>query len=177
MSQNEILNFIVKHYNHNCENMHMVENEKLDALIEKLSTDSCNREEVAKKLLSLLNSVGAEYGREIPVVNSVKSLIQNNLQYDISVKQISEKLGVSMYYMCHLFKQETGITIVDYKNEMKIIKAKRLLVDTDKRITDIAQECGFGGDSYFSKVFTEHEKVSPKQYRFFCKNKGSDDNK
>ena len=87
------------------------------------------------------------------------------------MKIIAQKLGVSMYYMCHLFKQETGITIVDYKKEMRIIKAKNLLVNTDKKITDIAQECGFGGDSYFCKVFAEHELVSPSQYRDLYKKK------
>ena len=116
-------------------------NNKLDYLIEKISTGDGNREAMAKNLVELLNSVKDKSPKRIPVVNSVKSLIQDNLQNDISVKEISEKLGVSMYYTCHLFKQETGITIVDYKNEMKIIKAKNLLVNTDKKITDIAQEC------------------------------------
>lgn len=173
MSQNEVLDFIVKHYALNCENMHTIENAKFDSLIGKLESNECNREEVARKLLSLLNSVEDKSPKEIPIVNSVKSLIQDSLQADISVKEIAEKLGVSMYYMCHLFKQNTGITIVDYKKELKIIKAKDLLVNTDKKITDIAQECGFGGDSYFGKVFMEHELLSPSQYRAFCKKKVS----
>ena len=147
----------------------MLDNIKLDALIEQFGGKSCNKKEVILKILSLIQSVGDKAPREIPIVNRVKSFIQDNLRYDISVKEIAEKLGVSIYYMCHLFKRETGITIVDYKNEMRIIKAKDFLVNTDKKITDIAQECGFGGDSYFCKLFLEHENVSPSQYRAFCK--------
>ena len=173
MSQDEVLDFIVKHYNINCASMHMIENKKLDTLINKLSASNCKHEDTVRKILSLLNSVEDRSPREIPLVSSIKSLIQGNLQYDISVRKISEKLGVSMYYMCHLFKQETGITIVDYKNELKIIKAKDLLVNTDKKITDIAQECGFGTDSYFDKVFIEYERISPTQYRFFSRKKSN----
>ena len=173
MGQEELMEFIFGHYGINCDNMHMLDNIKLDTLIEQFGENGCNKEKVISKILSLIYSVGDKSPKEIPIVNGVKSLIQNNLQDDISVKRIAEKLGVSMYYMCHLFKQETGITIVDYKNEMRIIKAKNLLVNTDKKITDIAQECGFGGDSYFGKVFMEHEHLSPTQYRLLCKNKGS----
>jgi transcriptional regulator GlxA family with amidase domain len=97
--------------------------------------------------------------------------LQSSLEEDISVREMAKKLGVSMYYMCHLFKNQTGITIIDYKNELKIIKAKNLLVNTDKKITEIAQDCGFGSDSYFGKVFMEHEGLSPSQYRSFCNKK------
>jgi len=173
MTQEELLSFIFSHYGINCDNMHMLDNIKLDALIEEFGEKGCNKKEVISKILSLIYSVTDKAPKEIPIVNRVKSFIQDNLRYDISVKEIAEKLGVSIYYMCHLFKSETGITIVDYKNEMRIIKAKNYLVNTDKKITDIAQECGFGGDSYFCKVFMEHENVSPSQYRAFCK-KASD---
>lgn len=169
MSQDEVLDFIIKYYNINCVNMHVIENAKLDELLEKLSLNNTNRLEVAKKILSLLNSVTTKTPKEIPIVSSVKSLLQSSLEEDISVREMAKKLGVSMYYMCHLFKKQTGITIIDYKNELKIIKAKNLLVNTDKKITEIAQECGFGSDSYFGKVFMEHEQVSPSQYRSFCK--------
>ena len=174
MSQEELLDFIFGNYGINCNNMHMLDNIKLDSLIEQFGVTGCNKGEVISKILSLIYSVGDKYPKEIPIVSGVKSLIQNNLQDDVSVKIIAQKLGVSMYYMCHLFKQETGITIVDYKKEMRIIKAKNLLVNTDKKITDIAQECGFGGDSYFCKVFAEHELVSPSQYRDLCKKKTPD---
>ena len=54
---------------------------------------------------------------------------------------------------------------MDFKNEMRIMSAKKMLAHSDKRITDIAYECGFSSASYFSKVFSEHENVSPSEYR------------
>jgi len=167
MDQEELLNFIFEHYGMNCANMHMFENVKFDALIDQFKKNDCNKEKVISKILSLIHAATNQSLEENPIVNRVKSLIQDNLRDDIPVKEMAENLGVSMYYMCHLFKQETGITIVDYKKEMRIVRAKKLLISSDKRINDIAQECGFGGDSYFDKVFMEHECVSPSQYRDF----------
>ena len=74
-----------------------------------------------------------------------------------------------MYYMCHLFKKTTGTTIGDYKKELKITKAKKMLVSTDMKIGDISTVCGFMDDSYFSKVFKAAEGISPGQYRDYVK--------
>lgn len=133
MSRDELLNFIFGHYDVNCSNMHVLENIKLDSLIEQLEKKDCPKEDVIRKILSLVRSVTDMPQKELPIVNRVKALIQDTtLQDELSVKEMAERLGASMYYMCHLFKQKTGITIVDYKNELKIIKAKKLLVNTDK---------------------------------------------
>jgi transcriptional regulator GlxA family with amidase domain len=43
--------------------------------------------------------------------------------------------------------------------------AKKLLVDTNGKISDIAVECGFGSASYFSKVFVKNEGITPAEYR------------
>ena len=71
--------------------------------------------------------------------------------------------------MCHLFKKVTGITITDYRNELKIARAKDMLVNTDEKLIDIAFKCGFGSSSYFTKVFTNAEKISPSKYRKLLK--------
>ena len=107
----------------------------------------------------------AETENEVPVVERIKSMIQEKLTEDLTVGNIAEDMGMSMYYMCHLFKKTTGITIMDYKNELRIARAKDFLACSDKKITDIALECGFSSASYFSKVFMMSEKISPKQYR------------
>lgn len=169
MSREELLNYIFGHYGVNCANMHMLESSKLDSLIEQLEKQEQDKEHVVKRIVSLLRSVSDQPKEQVPIVNRVKAVIQETLQDELSLKETAKRVGLSMYYMCHLFKQETGLTVVDYKKELKIAKAKKLLVNTDKRITEIAQECGFGGDSYFCEVFMEYETVSPTQYRAFCR--------
>ena len=97
-------------------------------------------------------------------------IIKETLNEDISVGEIAKRLDVSVYYMCHAFKKATGVTIVDYRNELKIVNAKKLLINTDKKITEIASECGFDSDSYFGKIFKQYENLSPAQYRSSVRN-------
>lgn len=168
-SNDELVSFIFDHYQINCMNMHQLENAKIDALIEALGENDCDREKTIREIISLVRSVASYSADDVPVVERIKGMIQGDLTDAQSVKSIADKLGISMYYMCHLFKKTTGITIGDYKKELKITKAKSYLVNTDKKISEIAQECGFGSDSYFSKVFMASEKLSPTQYRDFAK--------
>ena len=54
------------------------------------------------------------------------------------------------------------MTLTDWKNYLKIEKAKELLVSSDLKIIDIALECGFGNASYFSEMFAKREKITPR---------------
>ena len=92
-----------------------------------------------------------------------------NLGEELTVDDIARKIGISKYYMLHLFKKMTGITVTDYKNELKITKAKEMLINSDDTITDISYACGFASASYFSKLFMRYESVSPSQYRELLK--------
>ena len=67
--------------------------------------------------------------------------------------------------MIHLFKAATGTTIGAYKRALKLTAAKKMLIETDKRISEIALECGYADANYFTRVFTEHEGISPTEYR------------
>ncbi len=56
--------------------------------------------------------------------------------------------------------------IIDYLNQARVAHSKKLLANTSMSLIDIANECSFGDQSYFSRVFKRYEGVSPKQYRF-----------
>ena len=98
-------------------------------------------------------------------VEKIKEYIQCNYSENISIEQIAKNLNISFYYMCHLFKEVTGITVSVFRNECRIAKAKRLLVETNKSITEIAILCGFESPAYFSKVFTNQTGLSPTHFR------------
>ena len=168
-SNDELIGFIFDHYRINCVNMHEIGTTKLDSLIEELNSENSDRDRIIRDIISLVRSVTADSAEDCPVVERVKNIIRDDIADELSVRAIAEKLGISMYYISHLFKKATGITIVDYKKELKITRAKNFLVNTDKKISQIAQECGFGSDSYFSKVFMASENLSPTQYREFAK--------
>lgn len=166
----EILYTLFEHYQINCINMHKIDNDKLDLLIKTLADESTDREKTIREIIRLIRSVTTFSKNDFPIVERIKNILQEDLTNDISVKALAKELGISLYYMCHLFKKITGVTIIDYKNELKLTKAKDYLVNTDKKISEITHECGFGSDSYFSKLFTASENISPTQYRNMLKN-------
>ena len=165
----DLLSVLFETYHINCINMHRLDNSKLDMLIGNLKSGICDREKTVGEIISLIRSVDVIASNEIPVVERVKDILHKSFADDIQISALAEKIGISMHYMCHLFKKSTGVSIVEYKTELRLTKAKDSLVNTGKKITEIAYECGFGSDSYFSKVFVKSEGVTPKQYRDFLK--------
>lgn len=162
-SKDEIITLLFEQYSINCINMHKIDGEKLDALIAKL--EDGEKGSVILEIVALLRSVTDGGEQSAPIIDKVKNAVRESLNEDVSVSELADRIGISRYYMCHVFKKTTGITVTDYKNELKITKAKEMLLRTDAKIADIAYACGFGSSSYFSKMFLESEHVSPSQYR------------
>ena len=161
--KDEMLSILFDRFNVNCVNMYKIDSARLDELILKLEGD-----ESKSTLVEIVRHVSAGAEGEIskiPIVDRIKAVVKENISEDISVNEIAEKIGISRYYMCHAFKKTTGITVTDYKNELKLTKAKDMLLHTDSKIADIAYACGFGSASYFSKTFFEAEHILPSDYR------------
>ena len=95
----------------------------------------------------------------------VEKILSDNIRENLSISDIAKKLHISMYYLMHVFKKRTGITINEYKMALRIAKAKNLLRNTDKNISEISDICGFESLQYFSRAFKKAEGVVPSKYR------------
>jgi len=95
----------------------------------------------------------------------IKEYISDNMQGKLMLKDIAEHIFLSPNYLGYKFKQETGITIVEYINQERIAKAKNLLKTTFFQLSEISELCGFENQFYFSKVFKKATGLSPTQYR------------
>jgi len=84
---------------------------------------------------------------------------------NITLEQVSEIVHLNPSYFSTLFRQVTGSTFKDHLNMIRIEESKHLLANTDYSIINIAISCGFGDQSYFSKVFRKYTGLTPKQYR------------
>lgn len=162
-SNESIFAFLFENYAVNCANMASFDFEKLDSLVEEYTVSGDKK--ILCSLIAHIRKARSEGNNSTPIVDRIKKAVEESIFDEITTEELAKKLGISLYYMCHLFKKTTGITIVEYKNETKITKAKYLLVNTNKRITEIAGECGFQNDSYFTKVFSSLEGVTPSEYR------------
>ncbi|WP_227011817.1 helix-turn-helix transcriptional regulator [Paenibacillus lutimineralis] len=73
--------------------------------------------------------------------------------------------GVHPAYLSKLFKQETGMTVIEYIQRQKIEEAKKLLTLSDASPLRAASLLNFHDQSHFTKVFKKYTGVTPKQYK------------
>lgn len=95
----------------------------------------------------------------------VLQYINRHYTTKLTVEQVAQKLHYSVSHISHLFKSNSGMSISDYLNTMRIETAKDMLRHSDASIESTALACGFGDASYFSYVFKKLTGVSPRQYR------------
>ncbi|HLO86087.1 MAG TPA: AraC family transcriptional regulator [Nostocaceae cyanobacterium] len=98
-------------------------------------------------------------------LRQVVAYIQNNLNQDLSLAEISATAGMSMYHFSRLFKQSTGLAPHQYVMNCRIQEAKKLLTTTENSIEQISQLVGFQNQSHFTNVFRKLLGTTPKVYR------------
>ncbi len=87
----------------------------------------------------------------------------------ISLDEISDTFHISVSYLSVLFKKHTGMTFNKYLIKKRMDKAKSLLLNTDKKILEIATDVGYPEVYHFSHSFKKHTGKSPKEYRQHAK--------
>lgn len=98
-------------------------------------------------------------------IKKAKNYIACNYDYDISVQDIANCINVHPGYLHRIFKKNTGNTIIQYLNNMRIEKAKMLLSNTDIPVTDISSYVGINSLQYFTFLFKKSTCFTPGQYR------------
>ena len=90
--------------------------------------------------------------------------IKDNLTADLSLEAMSKLTSFSPIYFHNCFKRSTGKTLREFVEDQRIQKSIDLLIRTDKTLTDIAYECGFSSQSYFSYAFKQKMNLPPREY-------------
>lgn len=83
----------------------------------------------------------------------------------MNASSIAEKFGYNADYLSSLFKQHTGLSLIKYIHEIKIMQARELLVNTDLSVRQTTYALGFQDEKYFIKLFKSYEGMSPGKYR------------
>ena len=100
-------------------------------------------------------------------VDAILSYLNNNIQYPISIGDLSRQFFISESYICRLFKSATGTTINKYMTARRISIAKSLLAE-GIGVSEVCERCGFSDYSNFLKSFTKSVGISPKKYSQNC---------
>lgn len=98
-------------------------------------------------------------------IEKIISYINQNYEDDLSVEKLADRFGISSRYLRKCFKEETGITCVQYVTFLRMEKAKELLWLSGKSVTEIASLTGFNSSQYFSRIFRQYTGQTPMEYR------------
>lgn len=98
----------------------------------------------------------------------VKQAIEYINQYynqKLDLQTVADQLYVSTWHLCKVIKKQTGTNFVDLLNNARIENAKRMLLESNMKIYEIAEAVGYADTAYFSKIFKKITQVTPNEYR------------
>ena len=118
--------------------------------------------------LLIISALRAEYKtpqpRSEPKMTAIIGYIQKHyFEPTLSLDELAERFFISKSYLCREFKRFTSLSFVAYLNKIRVLHAQRLFVESDKTITAISAEVGFGSLTHFERVFAQHTQSTPKR--------------
>lgn len=124
--------------------------------------------DIYKIITELLNPQSAKTKGEISYedsVHKVKEYTAENLNENLTIKDLAKSVNMSSSHFSRVFKQQTGFSPYDYILISRLNRAKYLLQTTNMTIASVAYEVGFNSESNFIYYFTENEGISPGKFR------------
>lgn len=101
------------------------------------------------------------------VILSIQNYLEKNYSKDINLDMLSKTFSISKFHMSREFKKSIGKSPIDYLIDVRISRAKTLLYDTNRPISDICQLVGIPNPNHFLYLFKEREGVTPSAFRKF----------
>lgn len=90
------------------------------------------------------------------IVKSAMKYIMLNYKEELTIDMIAQSVGCSKYYLCHIFKEIAGQTMIDYINILRCSRVRKYIAEENKTVTEAALSCGFNNLSYFSKTYKKY---------------------
>lgn len=127
-------------------------------LLEALIIQLTRRTSSPVEILPSQKKITRECGR-------AKRYIDANFREDISLASLAAIVGLNKYYLAHTFTEIYGISPINYLTQKRIFTSQELLTSTDMSLSEIALQCGFSSQSYFSQCFRKSCGLTPTAYR------------
>lgn len=154
--------------------------EKFNSILHEYNSDMQGKMPMLKaclaELLIYLSRLQDIYGDKKETASRKQLLTERAMKYIIdnynkklSISDIAEHMGYSKNYLCSYFKKNSGFSLVEYLNGVRVKKSQEYLKNTSLSVTEIAMMCGFDSITHFGRVFKSIAGCSPLQYRKFTK--------
>lgn len=116
---------------------------------------------------TLLDTLGAEDPKELDrsIPDQAKQYMELHYHNRLQIADVADALGVHVNYLANLFQKQYSTTPKQYLSELRVKKAKKLLLDTDHPVYIVANSVGFSDPLTFSKFFHRMTGMAPTAYR------------
>ncbi|WP_164545687.1 helix-turn-helix domain-containing protein [Paenibacillus albus] len=104
-----------------------------------------------------------------PIIDFVVQYLERHYAQDITLDIVADKLGISGGYLSTYFKEKTQKNFIDYVNEVRVMKAQALLLQSGSRIQEVAANAGYHNMNSFNRMFKKFTGLTPSEYRMKSK--------
>lgn len=101
----------------------------------------------------------------IGMIQQVQKTIRERYSENLTINELAAQVYLTPTYLCLLFRQVTGTTINRYLTNVRMEKAKELLMDLSNKLYDLSYAVGYMNPSYFSRQFKKYVGCLPSEYR------------
>jgi two-component system response regulator YesN len=129
-----------------------------------------NQEDLCAWISTALNEFielvyDSQDAKKIRQITPAMNFIDANYDKSITLAEIARASHLSGSRLAHIFKEQMGITIIDYLTGVRIERAKQLLLATEQSCTEICFQIGYNNQSYFTRTFKDIVGMPPRQFR------------
>ncbi|MCR2805237.1 helix-turn-helix domain-containing protein [Paenibacillus soyae] len=118
-----------------------------------------------ERIRPALSAIRARTETKDPITTFVTEYLDGHLGEDINLDLVADKLNITPGYLSSYFKEKTGTNFSDYLNDLRIGRAKELLMNLELRIQDVASAVGYHNVNSFIRMFKRYSGITPGEYR------------
>jgi len=149
----------------------------LKNIADEINRKEKNWEDIVYSEVMLFTSILKRYSirkrkPDIPqnsIIEKIIEYIEKNFTNRLLLSDISKEFSISASHLSHLFKRETGLSVKQYILQRRIVEAKKLLSESDIKVTAISTKVGFDNFSLFNRIFKKITGLTPYNYRRISK--------
>ncbi|MBS4203367.1 AraC family transcriptional regulator [Lederbergia citrea] len=114
---------------------------------------------------TLMKNISSQYDERKLLVRRICGYLERHYDQKISTQTLCELFNISTRHLNRLFKQDTGLTVIEMIHKIRIEKAKQLLIKSNEKVIDVAIKVGYDDPAFFSRLFKRKIGCSPGRYK------------